>query len=85
MSHVPVETVEEDAADLQFPKGTNTNRNICRIFYCFLTIFHMVNLHRINFKTDTPKKLAFFLSQYSLNHQLRLMMNKIIVIFVRSA
>lgn len=21
MSHVPVETVEEDAADLQFPKG----------------------------------------------------------------
>lgn len=24
MSHVPVETVEEDAADLQFPKG-NTN------------------------------------------------------------
>lgn len=24
MSHVPVETVDEDAADLQFPKGVYT-------------------------------------------------------------
>lgn len=28
MSHVPIETAEEDAADLQFPKGKTTN-----IFY----------------------------------------------------
>lgn len=25
MSHVPVETVEEDASDLQFPKGKSLN------------------------------------------------------------
>lgn len=27
MSHVPVETSEEDAADLQFPKGTHKRDN----------------------------------------------------------
>lgn len=42
MSHVPVETVEEDAADLQFPKGKNTNlnssRKIATVCYKFLNI-----------------------------------------------
>lgn len=32
MSHVPVETVEEDAADLQFPKG---KQYMNRIFFSF--------------------------------------------------
>lgn len=60
MSHVPVETVEEDAADLQFPKGTNTNRNICRIFYCLLQFFLWLISTESILKLIHQKKLVFF-------------------------
>lgn len=35
MSHVPVETVEEDAADLQFPKGMSRISNLQQFCYIF--------------------------------------------------
>lgn len=42
MSHVPIETAEEDAADLQFPKGkrfntcTYASKNISLTFIRFI-------------------------------------------------